>query len=203
MYDELLNEHVKFSYVNATGMDPFLADVSQVTLNKNYLPIASKDQLLLNNIATTITAPPEYLTATIEVYFGGSKSYSFPILFPSSASESLSAVFVKESPVGSEYPIVAFSNTGEQQISLDFVALSDYLPSGYTFDSYLEAIRKIVKPKIKSDNYVEGPEVYVSLANLKFSGVCNSINISYDNLYGNETYQKADVSCQFTVTSRG
>lgn len=201
MSDDLINEHVRFSYTNATLMDPFLSDVSKVTLNKNYLPLAPKDQSQLNSLATIVTKPPSYLTAIIEVYFGGSRSYSFEILFPQSASESLSAAYVKESPVGSEYPIVAFSNTNAQQISLDFVVLSDYLPTGYTFGSYLNALRKMVKPKIKSDSYIEGPEVYVSVANLKFSGVCDSVSINYDNLYKDNSYQKADVSCQFTVTN--
>lgn len=199
----LINEHVNFSYKNATLVDPFLEDVSIVTLNKNYLPLSTKNAMDLRNksSATVIKETPGYLTAKIEVYYAGVLTYSIPLLFPENASESLGANFVKENPVGSSKPIVAFSNTSTPQISLSFIALSDYLPTGYnSFQDYLETIKQMTKPKT-SGNYVKAPEVYVEVANLKFYGVCDSINIEYNQTYGDNTYIMANISCQFTKTS--
>ena len=203
MNDKLINEHVNFSYTNSTLVDPFLSDVSIVTLNKNYLPIASRNSISLKNRSesTIIKVPANYITAKIDVYYAGSLYKSIPLLFPESASESLSANFVKENPVGSSVPIVAFANSGNSQISINFVALADYLPIGYeSFEDYLNAIRSMTKPQL-SGNYVKGPEVFVSLANISFYGVCDSVSIEYKNMYKNNSYSMANISCQFTRTT--
>lgn len=199
----LINEHVNFSYTNGTLLDPFLENINLVTLNKNYLPLSTQNakDLRARTTATVIKETPGYLTAKIEVYYAGVLTYSIPLLFPDSASESLGANFIKENPVGSSKPIVAFSNTTTPQVNLSFIALSDYLPTGYnSFQDYLETIKQMVKPKT-SGSYVKSPEVYVEVANLKFYGVCDSISIDYDQTYGDNTYIKANISCQFTKTS--
>lgn len=203
MANRLLNEHVNFSYRNGTLVDPFLSDVSKVTLNKNHLPINTLQKNSAITGTTTITAPANYITAKIDVYYAGAFSYTIPLLFPESMSESLGANFVKENTVGSTYPIIAFSNSTSQQINLTFAIVADYLPAEYkTLESYIEAIRKMVKPKTESNSYVKGPEVYVSLGNVVFHGVCDSVSVDYQNIYRNNSFVKAEVQCQFTVSSR-
>lgn len=196
----LINEHVDFSYKNATLVDPFLTDISKVTLNKNQLPLASDTQT--NRLAQTGTfsgkVPPEYITAKIELYYAGKLNKTIPILFPESASEALGTNYLKENPVGSASPLIAFGHSSNTTINISFVALADYLPQGYTtLESYLDAIRSLTKPQYTED-FVKGPEVRVHLANLYFEGVCDSVNIEYQNVYGNGTYSIANISCQFT-----
>ena len=196
----LINEHVDFSYKNATRVDPFLTDISKVTLNKNQLPLASDTQT--NRLAQSGTfsgkVPPGYISAKIELYYSGVLSKTIPILFPESASESLGANYLKENPIGSSNPIMAFGHSNNSTVSIAFVALSDYLPQGYTtFESYIDAIRSLTKPKY-SEDYVKGPEVKVYLASIYFEGVCDSISIDYQNIYGNQTFTVANISCQFT-----
>lgn len=199
----ILNEHVDFSYKNAKQYDPFLANVSMVTLNENMLPLASGTETMRPPESGTFTGkvPPEYLTAEIELCYAGKVYKKIPILFPESASESLGANYIKENPIGSSNPILAFSHSNSSTISINFIALSDYLPQGYnTFADYLDAIRSMTKPQ-HTEDYVKGPEVRVHLANIYFEGVCDSINIDYRNVYGNDTFTIATIACQFTRAS--
>ena len=202
-YDSFLSQDFDLASLNGTMVDPFLHDMTTQTINTNYLPIIQNNAASLSQLTSKFTfTPPEYLTATVELYYGTAKEATIPLLFPNSLSESLSTNFVKEHPIGSTYPIVAFSNSGESNISLSFVALQDYLPTGYnTFEEYINAIRKLTRPKY-SGSYILSPDVYVKLANIEFYGVCDSVNIEYSNLYGNDTFVRADVTCQFTITSR-
>lgn len=195
-----LNEHVDFTRQNATLVDPFLTEISQVTLNKNYLPIVTPPEDTAPKYGSKLEHP-SYLTSLITVFHAGQKTREIPILFASGVSESLSASFVKENPVGSTYPITAFANTQSHQISVDFIALSDYLPTGYSsLKEYIDALKTMVKPK-NDGQYVKGPEISFTLADLKVYGICDSISISYDNLYGSNTFLKAEIQCQITVTS--
>lgn len=199
----IINEHVKFTHTNAVLLDPFISDISLVTLNKDYLPIVSANSQSLKNRTDhpLFKEPPGYLSAVIKVYYKGNCEYTIPMLFPESASESYGASFVKESPVGSTYPILAFANSGASTVNISFVALSDHLPKGYsTLSDYLNAIKQMTRPKY-SGTHVIGPEVTVSLANITFSGVCDSISIDYQNLYGDNSYSMATITCQFTRTS--
>lgn len=185
--------------VNKTLCDPYLLEMGKVTLNKNNLP-TSKIQVTQGN--TVINCPPSYLPASIRIYHGLSSngSIEIPILFPESYSESLQANFIKESPVGSKLPIVAFSNTNPTSIPFSFICLSDYLPKGYsTLKSYIDAIKTMVYPKYNS-TMVDSPWVIVTFADQSFTGICESINIEYDtSIFGNHELVKATVSCQFII----
>lgn len=203
MSNNLINKHVDFSYKNATLIDPFLSDVSVVTLNKNYLPISAKNSANLRNKVSSklIRSVPNYIQSEIRIYYAGTCEYIIPVLFPEAATESYGASFVKESPVGSSHPIIAFANSNATTVSVSFTALSDHLPSGYnSFEDYINAIKHMTIPKT-SGSIIMGPEVTVSIANLVFSGVCDSVSIEYKNIYGNNSYTMATISCQFTKSS--
>lgn len=200
----LINEHIDFAHKNATRIDPYLSDMGVVTLNKDHLPIASSHAIDLRDKykgSLMVRTSPGYINAEIKIYYAGSCYYTIPILFPESASESYGATYVKESPVGSSTPIVAFANSNATTINLTFKALSDHLPTLYNnFSEYIDAIKHMTIPKT-SGSHVMGPTVTVTIANLSFSGVCDSVSIDYQNLYGDKTYTMADITCQFTKTS--
>lgn len=199
---------IDLSRVNMTMVDKTLVDVTKNILNTYYVPTTKLIKELKNKVKSGGTfnhVPPQHIPAEIKVYHSGVETGKFYILFPESVSESLSAQFIKENPVGSTYPIVAFSNTSESSISLSFVALSDYLPEGFNkLEDYLKVIRSMVTPTYpsKQANLVQGPSVYVRIGGISFYGVCDSISIDYDNLYGSSSFVKASISCQFTITSR-
>lgn len=197
-----LDKHVDLSVLNSKRVDPFLQSLGQTTLNKDYLPLSRNNSRSVRSGSTFKNVPPSYMPAYIRLYYAGSLANQIPILFPLEASESLGANFIIESPVGSTYPIIAFSNSQPTEISISFKALSDYLPTGYSsFKQYIEAIRSMVKPQY-SGNYVKSPEVHVQLSSVDFYGVCKSVNISYTNLYGDKTFVVADISCSFTILHR-
>lgn len=188
---------------NQTVLDMTNPVLSSITLNTQYLPINrnntnydySKRDLFNGKIA-----PPEYLPARITSIKGGS-IITIPILFPSSFSRSISASFAKENPVGSDKPIMAYSYTDAEQIPFEFDALADYLPEPYTsLKGYVEDIISILKPG-KTNNIIHEPTVEVTFADITFRGICNSINISYDNVYGYKSFVHAKISCQFTRLS--
>lgn len=183
-----------------TVVDPFLNDISTTTLNSNYIPIKkiSTDAPLNEHIRISNYA--DYLPAEITIYHDTDKYGTFSVLFPSSFSESISATYVKESPVGSAYPIVAFSSTGNSTIPLTFDVLAEYLPSGISsLRQYVEGLKQMVRPKYSGD-IVKSPWVLVKFADVSFEGVCDSLGIDYHNVYGNKSFIKATVTCQFTVT---
>lgn len=211
--NSFIQQHIQMTDVkgnsvntNYTLVDPFLHNLSQQTLNKNYIQQVNnfKNSLALkadgrHNAFNSL--PPNYITAEITVYHGGITSGKLYLLFPGEVSESSSANYVKESPVGSTYPIVAFGNTQPSQVNLSFIALADYLPQGETsLDSYIKSIRSMLQPSYPDSSHVSAPTVYVHLGNVRFSGVCDSVNINYYNLFNRQTYVKADISCSFTVS---
>lgn len=180
-----------------TVTDPYLSGGGKVTVNKNYLPTTRFTNSRGKNLSS-ITSPPDYLTAMITLFRGSDKIRDIPILFNASISNSISASFVKESPIGSSSPIVAFNSTGEETFPFSFVALADYLPNGYsTLRSYIDTIKEIVKPGY-SDNLVKSPYVILTFADISVKCVCDSININYDPLYNTNSFVKADIQCSFT-----
>ena len=118
-----------------TITDPYLNNGGKVTVNKNYLPTKRFTTSRGRNLST-ISAPPEYLTGSITLFRGSDKIREIPILFSATISNNLSASYVKESPVGSSSPIVAFNSTGEETFPFSFVALADYLPSEFSYSLY-------------------------------------------------------------------
>lgn len=185
---------------NQTIVDDYLINLGTVTLDQAYLPIKTINQESLLNQHVIIANYPDYLPASITVYHDNVKSGFFPLLFPQSFQESLSASFIKESPVGSAYPIVAYSHTGETTIPIQFTALAEYLPGGFnTLRSYIEGLKDMVRPKYSGD-IVKSPTVLVQFADVVFEGVCNSMNVAYSQVYGNKSFIKADIDCSFTVT---
>lgn len=201
MADTFLNNLGKqtSSDKNQTVTDPFINNMSRVTLNDFYIPLRN----LRNTVGSTtpIDSPPGYLVATIGVYYAGSLRYNIPILFPESMSENLSSSFVKESPVGSTYPHAAFANTQPQTVSISFIASSDYLPKQYgTMKDYINTIKQMVKPEY-SGNLVLPPEVYVHVSDIEFTGVCDSISVEYKNIFTSTGRMvMATINCGFTVT---
>lgn len=187
--------------------DPYL---SSITLNTQYLPIER------NNMKNTyidpdtgkevpydisITAPPDYLPATITPVKNGIKGTPIPILFPLSFSRSISASFAKENPVGSTTPIMAYSYTDAEEIPIEFDALADYLPRGFTtLKQYVDAVIDLLMPE-KSNSVIYEPTVIVEFADMSFKGVCTSVNVSYDNVYNYKSFVHARLSCQFTKLS--
>lgn len=185
--------------INQTVIDPFLTDLGKVTLNKDYYPnkyISTR----VWNLDNSRIEEQGYLPCSIKVYYGGTEAYTIPILFQQSFSESNSASYAKESPVGSTYPIIAFSNSEPSAVNFSFVALSDYLPSGYTsLKEYIDDIKKMTKPKY-SGNIVLSPSVKITFSNLTYTGVCDSVNVDYHNVFNNKSLVKADITCAFTLT---
>lgn len=178
--------------------------VGNITLDNRYLPVELKsrgtDYTNSYKDNLTISAPPEYLPATITRTTNGLVKV-IPILFPKSFSRSMQASFAKESPVGSITPIVAYSYTGPESIPLEFDALSDYLPQGYkTLNEYVEDILSLLKPR-RANNTIYEPTVTVSFADISFQGICESVSISYDNVYDYKSFTHAVINCQFTKLS--
>jgi len=183
--------------------------MGNITLDKRYLPIEARQTVGQNKDSNapgnsrynlSINTPPEYLPAIITRTTNG-ENKNIPILFPKSFSRSIQANFAKESPVGSTSPITAYSYTGAESIPIEFDALSDYLPAGYnTLNEYVEDIISLLKPKVTNSTIFE-PTVTVTFADISFSGICESVSISYDNLYDYKSFTHAIISCQFTKLS--
>lgn len=183
-----------------TVTDPYLTYGGKVTVDKNFLPIEKMNADYLN--LSSITAPPNYLTAEIILYRSGDEVRKIPILFDATISNSISANYTKEHPIGSSNPIVAFNYTGEETFPFSFVALADYLPTGFnTLRSYIDAIKEMVKPSY-SDSIVKSPYVLLNFADISVKCICESISINYDNIYNsdnkNGSFAKANIQCQFT-----
>ena len=179
-----------------TITDPYLNNGGKVTVNKNYLPTKRFTTSRGRNLST-ISAPPEYLTGSITLFRGSDKIREIPILFSATISNNLSASYVKESPVGSSSPIVAFNSTGEETFPFSFVALADYLPSEFSsLREYIDAVKEIVKPGY-SDSLVKSPYVILTFADISVKCVCESVSISYDTLYNVNSFVKADIQCSF------
>lgn len=198
--DHFLNELGSQVNPNQTIADPFLNNLSQTMLYNSYVPIKQirRDPVLSSH--NKISTPPGYLNCSISLYYAGVYDRTFQILFPESISESISANFTKESPVGSTYPITAFSNTGEQKVPMSFVVLSDYLPDGYSsVRAFIKDLKLMCKPKY-SGSIVKSPSVQITFGDITFYGVCESISVEYANVYGNNSMVKATVSCDFTIT---
>lgn len=180
-----------------TITDPYLNYGGKVTVNKNYLPIARISEELLN-LHSSITAPPDYLTARITLFRGSDKIREIPVLFNATISNSISASYVKESPIGSSEPIIAFTATGEETFPFSFVALSDYLPDGFSsLRAYVDAIKEMVKPSY-SDSIVKSPYILLTFADISVKCICESIDISFDPIYNKNSFVKADIRCSFT-----
>ena len=199
-YDKLLktnNLDVNWNNKASVMMDPWLSDNGKITVNRNFLhrgQFETKD----NFSSPSITVPPDYLNAKLIIYKGGDKHLELPVLFPGSFSNSISATYAKESPVGSNKPIIAFEHTDAESFPFSFVALADYLPTGYnTLESYIEAIKEMVKPYYDGQ-IVKSPSVQLVIANYAILCVCTSVNITYDELYNNQSFVKANISCEFT-----
>lgn len=174
--------------------DPYL---SAITLNNEFLPV-NRITSTAGNSTLNIKAPADYLPARITAIKGGVASRSIPILFPLSFSRSLSASYAKENPVGSTKPIMAYSYTDGEEIPIEFDALADYLPEGYTsLKDYIEEVLNILRPRT-SENVIHEPTVIVEFADMTFRGVCTNINITYDNVYNYRSFVHAKISCQFT-----
>ena len=182
-----------------TVTDPFLRDLGKVTINKDYLPYYRSLRSTVPH-TSKISAPHGCLPASLSLYHGSNRTLVLPILFPQSISDSISANFIKESPVGSKVPITAFASTKEEQIPLSFIALADYLPSGYTsLKQYINDIKKMCIP-VYSGNMVLSPWVVIQFSDLSFTAVCDSIGVEYDtSIYGNKQMAKATINCNFTV----
>lgn len=192
--------------INSLPIDPFLTDMGTVTLDSEKLPRSynyDAHKKSLSKVGSSFTyLPPSYTEAHIELYYNGELYRDIPILFTESMSESLQASFIKETPVGSATPIIAFASSQPTTVNISFIALQEYLPQGYsTFNDYIETIRKLTKPR-HSGSYVQAPEVSVNISGQSFYGVCDSVSIDYDDIYGSHTYLKATVSCQFTLMNR-
>ena len=185
---------------NQTVIDPFITKDYKLNVDDTYPPIKKikvykKDEVFLENV------PPNYLSCLIELYYGDEKDRDIYILFPNTFAESLSASFVKESPIGSDKPIIAFSNTNPQQVPISFTALADYLPTGFTsFKQYISAIKKMVQPIYKGDTVIS-PWVRIKFSNMEYEAVCDSIDISYANLFGDNSLVSATITCQFTKSN--
>ena len=195
---------------NQTVLDMRDPVLQSVTLNPQYLPITEKtfiDKNFNSKISQAIKAPPGYLPARITSIKGGTYGKMIPILFPKSFSRSISASFAKENPVGSVTPIMAYSYTDAEEIPIEFDAIVDYLPDGYTtLSSYVDEVINILKPRINGSVVYE-PTVLVEFADIRFKGICTSINISYDNLYTgasekSSSFVHAVISCQFTKLNK-
>lgn len=187
---------------NQTVIDPFMTDNFRRSVNDYYNPIKQIKNLMIDE-KFIINKPLDFLPCVIELFYGDRREKPddiIQILFPESFSESLSATFVKESPVGSDRPIVAFSHTNPQQVPITFVALSDYLPAGFTsLKQYITKIKQMVKPRYKGDSTVVSPWVKITFSNMVYEAVCDSIDIAYTNVYGNKTLVHATINCNFTV----
>lgn len=178
--------------------NPYLAGI---TLNSEFLPINRMSEAIASKTAMTIKAPADYLPATITAIKNGVASKTIPILFPISFARSRSASFAKENPVGSTVPIMAYSYTDAEEIPLEFDALADYLPDGFSsLKEYVDAVFDILQPR-KSNNVVYEPTVAVEFADVVFKGICTNVNVNYDNLYNYKSFAHAKISCQFTRLS--
>lgn len=187
---------------NQTYVDTTLNKLGIVNLDPYYTPIKKiRARSNLLNQHTFISTPPGYMRCNIQVYYAGAIDHTIPLLFPESISESISANFVKESPVGSTIPIVAFSNTQPQEFSIQFLAAADYLPTGYkSLRAYIQDIKSMCKPKYHNQkNLVLAPSVLVTYSDLSFYGVCDSVSVDYEPVYGNNSMVVAKVNCTFTV----
>lgn len=194
-------ENPSWVNTNSVVMDPLYSVNGMNTVNKNYLP---KD---IFNITPTnyssissITTPPNYLPATLKIFKGGNEFKTIPILFAGSFSNTISATYTRETPVGSTQPIIAFEHTDAESFPFSFVALSDYLPGAYKgsgLNAYLEDIKEMVKPNY-SGQTVYSPTVLLSFAGYSVLCVCTSINISFDEIYNNNSFVKANITCEFT-----
>ena len=184
---------------NQSVMDPFLTNNYKVNLNEYYNPINKIKLDTTLNERFKINAPAGYLPSEISIYHGGKLSNKVPILFPESFSESLSASYASESPVGSDRPIIAFSNTNAKKVPFTFIALADYLPEGFTsLKQYLNTIQTMCRPKYEGQT-VLSPSVLLTFVNLKYEAVCDDIQIGYSTVYGNKQFVMATLSCTFTI----
>lgn len=200
--DEYLDAFGTVTNKNQTYTDTSLRKLGKVTLNSYYSPIRRiKNNNQYLNSHAFIATPPGYMRCNIQLYYGGSPDHNIPMLFPESISESISANFVKESPVGSTNPIIAFSNTQPQEFSIQFTALADYLPTGYsTLRQYIEDIKTMCKPRYQNqNNLVLAPSVLVSYSDISFYGVCDSVSVEYEPVYNVNSMVVAKVNCSFTV----
>ena len=189
---------------NQTVFDMSNPIYARVTLDSSYLPIALKEthkpESANNDFYQQLKMPADYLPARI-TSVKGSITRTIPILFPISFSRSIRAQFAKENPIGSTLPIVAYSYTDAEEIPLEFDALADYLPASYnTLKEYIDDIIDILKPQ-KTNNIIYEPTVVVEFADMYFKGICNSVSISYDNIYNYKSFVHARISCQFTKLS--
>lgn len=192
--------------LNQTVYDPFVKTLKDTDV---YAPIKKIRTTLSEVNRFILNAPPSYLTCEIKVKYnyktdsGQDTSLydvNIPILFLESFSESLSASYAKESPVGSTNPIVAFSHTNPQQIPITFIALDDYLPRNFkSLKDYVSAIKTMVKPKYIADGRVVAPDVELWISNMVYKVVCDNIDINYSNVFGTKSLVHATISCSFTV----
>ena len=205
-----LNDKNNFKAEAKFGLNSMSKNIiSKITLNDEYLPKTSKNKTTnspgSSRYKMSITAPPDYMPASI-TRIRGSESKTIQILFPKSFSRSIQAAFAKENPVGSDTPIVAYSYTNAEQMPLEFDALADYLPEGYnSLNEYVEDIIEILKPK-KESKIIYEPTVTVQIADITFSGICESVSINYDTLFNgtnnsSSSFVHAVISCNFTKLS--
>ena len=186
---------------NQTVINMSNPKLATITLDKEYLPRVRQRRAINNNLQNKLTmdikVPADYLPASITSVKGGS-SHTIPILFPKTFSRSISANFAKENPIGSSTPIVAFSYTDAEELPFEFDALADYLPNGYSsLKEYVDDILSILQPK-RSSSVIYEPTVIVEFADIRFKGICQNINISYDNVYNYRSFVHATISCSFT-----
>lgn len=202
--DILINDNV---YLNSLGV--YQANTNQtvtdtqynyanlITVDRAYLPTVNPNRNKIDrNYTNKIATPPNYLAASITSR-RGTETRTIQVLFPKSFSRNINASFSKYNTTGSTQPIMAFNYTDGESIPMVFDAVLDYLPAGYTsLKDYVNDIMNILKPQITGD-VVNEPTVVVRLADVAFEGVCTSVSVDYDNLYGDNTFVHATINCQF------
>lgn len=121
---------------------------------------------------------------------------------PTSMSEGISSSYNQENLIGSDHPIITYSNTSARQLSISFLVTPDILPSSYGKDisSYLSDLKQLEYP-IYNGALVKSPNCSITLPGITLTGVCNSVSIDYraDVLYSKNSQPRlaADVSLSF------
>lgn len=128
------------------------------------------------------------------------KVIKFPVM-PEGISESVTANYSTQDIVGASAPRILYSSTSAPTVSVSLRNLTeDYLAEGFSsLREYVRALQALTYPTYSSGT-VNAPSVTVKLGNFSFTGVTNSVNVTWGTVVKDGEIMSCSVDLQFTRT---
>lgn len=126
------------------------------------------------------------------------KVIPLPVM-PEGISESVTANYSTQDIVGASAPRILYSSTSAPTISMSLRNLTeDYLAEGFSsLREYVRALQALTYPTYSSGT-VNAPSVTVKLGNFSFTGVTNSVNVTWGTVVKDGEIMSCSVDLQFT-----